>query len=79
VPASHLKACEAEGRDGASLPDCVKAYLPQPDGRFGMVFTIDRKADKPALLFLARGRRRRVVRLLLLAFAFLEREMCQRC
>jgi hypothetical protein len=55
IPVSHLKACEPEGRDGTSLPDCVKAYLPQPNGRFGMVFTIDREGDEPALLFLAFG------------------------
>jgi hypothetical protein len=55
VPVSHLKACEAEGSDGTRLPDCLKAYIPQPDGKFGMVFTIDRATDKPALLFLAFG------------------------
>ncbi len=57
APVSHLKPCEAEGRDETSLTDSVKVYLPQPDGRFGMVFTIDRKADKPALVFLAFGMR----------------------
>lgn len=55
VPRSHLRPCEAQGRDGTSLSDCAKVYLPSPDGRFGMVFTIDRKADKPALEFLAFG------------------------
>jgi hypothetical protein len=55
VPISHLKACEATGRDGTNLPDCLKAYAPQPDGKFGLVFTIDHEADKPALLFLAFG------------------------
>ena len=55
VPRSQLKPCEPEGRDGTNLPDCAKVYLPPPYGRFGMVLTIDRKADKPALLFLAFG------------------------
>lgn len=55
IPRSHLKPCEAQGSDGTNLPDCVKGYLPQPNGKFGMVFTIDRKADKPTLLFLAFG------------------------
>ena len=55
IPRSNLKPCEAEGRDGTSLPDCAKIYLPLPNGRFGMVFTIDRRADKPALEFLAFG------------------------
>jgi hypothetical protein len=55
VSRSHLKACEPEGRDGTNLPDCAKLYLPPPDGKFGMVFTIDRQANKPALVFLAFG------------------------
>ncbi len=53
IPRSHLRPCEAEGRDGTNLPQCFKAYLPQPDGRFGMVFTIDKDADEPTLVFLA--------------------------
>jgi hypothetical protein len=55
IPVSHLKPCETEGRDGTSLPDCAKVYLPYPDGHFGMVFTIDREVDKPAFVFLAFG------------------------
>jgi len=55
IPRSHLKPCEAEGRDGTNLPQCFKVYLPPPDGRFGMVFTIDGNADKPAFVFLAFG------------------------
>ncbi len=38
IPRSHLKPCEAEGRDGTELPQCFKVYVPRPDGRFGMVF-----------------------------------------
>jgi hypothetical protein len=55
IPRSRLRPCEADGRDGTNLPDCTKVYLPQPDGRFGMIFTVDRQADKPALEFLAFG------------------------
>lgn len=55
VPRSHLKRCDDEGRDGTHLPHCFKVYLPQPDGRFGMIFTIDRQADEPALVFLGFG------------------------
>lgn len=55
IPVSHLRPCETERRDGTSLPDCAKVYLPQPDGHFGMVFTIDREVNKPALVFLAFG------------------------
>jgi hypothetical protein len=55
IPRSHLRPCDEEGRDGTNLPQCFKVYVPHPDGRFGMVFTIDRKADKPTLVFLAFG------------------------
>jgi hypothetical protein len=40
VPREHLQPCDPEGRDGTLLPYCVKVYLPQPDGRFGMVFKL---------------------------------------
>jgi hypothetical protein len=55
IPISHLRPCGLEGGDGTILPDCTKVYLPRPDGRFGVIFTIDRKADKPTLVFLAFG------------------------
>jgi hypothetical protein len=32
--------CEAEGRDGTRLPACFKVYLPEPDGKFGMVLAL---------------------------------------
>lgn len=41
IPASELLACEPEARDGTRLGGCVKTYLPQPDGAWGMVFTGD--------------------------------------
>ncbi len=55
IPPSHLKPCETEGRDGTNLPQCFKVYLPHPNGRFGMIFTIDLQEDKPTLVFLAFG------------------------
>jgi hypothetical protein len=55
VPRSHLRPCGCEGRDGTRLARCFKVYLPQPAGRFGMVFTIDKRADLPTLMFLAFG------------------------
>ena len=54
IPRSHLKPCDDEGRDGTH-PHCFKVYLPRPDGRFGMVFAIDRQVDEPAFVFLAFG------------------------
>jgi hypothetical protein len=55
VLCSHLRPCETEGRDGTNLRDCAKVYLPQPSGRFGMIFTVDRDANGPALVFVAFG------------------------
>lgn len=54
----RLKACEAEGRDGARLPGCVKIYIPGPDGPWGMVFElrID-ESQRPYLACLAFGSR----------------------
>lgn len=38
VPLGQLRPCDAEGRDGTRLGGCVKVYLPEPVGSFGMVF-----------------------------------------
>ena len=56
TPARELLACDAEARDGTRLAGCVKTYLPQPDGQWGMVFTGDTDAaGKPVLVYLAFG------------------------
>jgi hypothetical protein len=57
VPVGSLRPCDAEARDGTRLGGCAKLYIPQPDGRWGAVFTIDMAASKPALLLLAVGER----------------------
>ena len=57
VPRSQLKPCEAEGRDGTRLPGCVKIYLPQPLGHFGMIFQWVIHATGPRLRYLAFGTR----------------------
>jgi hypothetical protein len=54
-PVDELYACDAEARDSTSLPGCVKVYLPAPAGRFGMVFSIERRERRLALAFLAFG------------------------
>jgi hypothetical protein len=41
IPRDELRLCEAEGTEGAELPHCLKAYLPPPAGRFGMVFQLE--------------------------------------
>lgn len=55
VPLTELHACDAEGRDGARLPESVKVYLPQPAGPFGMVFQFRKDGDALVLMFLAFG------------------------
>jgi hypothetical protein len=57
VAADSLRPCEADARDGTRLGGCTKLYIPQPDGRWGAVFTIDQEASKVALVVLAVGER----------------------
>lgn len=38
----ELLACREEGRDGTSLPGCIKAYVSWPDGPWGIVYLIVR-------------------------------------
>ena len=46
VPVDVLLVCDEEGADGTRLAHCVKVYLPPPDGKFGMVFRIERRDGK---------------------------------
>jgi hypothetical protein len=57
VAVDSLRPCEAQAHDGTQLGGCVKHYIPQPDGRWGAVFSIDQEASKPALVLLAVGER----------------------
>jgi hypothetical protein len=57
VPVRSLRPCDAEARDGTNLGGCAKLYIPQPDGRWGAVFTIEMVASKPVMLLLAVGER----------------------
>ncbi len=58
LPASELRRCEPEGRDGSRLAACVKTYLPQPAGDWGMVFIGSRSAaGRFELRCIAFGRR----------------------
>jgi hypothetical protein len=55
-PRDELLGCSTEGRDGTSLPGCVKTYVPWPTGRWGMVFEFRFDEDhRPYLAFLAFG------------------------
>lgn len=56
IDAGELQTCAAEGPDGTRLRGCVKTYLPQPAGPWGMVFGGDRDASGgPVLVCLAFG------------------------
>jgi hypothetical protein len=55
VPQNQLRLCDADGRDGTALPRCVKLYVPQPSGRFGMVFRVTQIDGQLRLAFLAFG------------------------
>jgi hypothetical protein len=57
IPRAWLRRCEAEGRDGTRLPGCVKAYIPQPAGRWGAVFAADLEDGEPVLTLIAVGER----------------------
>lgn len=50
IPASRLRACQAQGRDGTRLGGCVKTYIPWPDGRFGAVFVPVSHPERPMAL-----------------------------
>jgi hypothetical protein len=45
-----LFACDADARDGTSLPGCVKVYLPPPGGPLGLVYRLAR--NKQGRLYL---------------------------
>jgi hypothetical protein len=47
IPASRLKRCDAEGRDGTHLDGCLKTYVPWPIGRYGIVFQIVEHPIRP--------------------------------
>ncbi len=55
VPRGQLRPCDADGRDGTKLERCFKVYLPQPAGRFGMVFRIEAAEKRSQLRYLAFG------------------------
>jgi hypothetical protein len=57
VAITELKPCDAEGSDGTQLPNCVKVYLPSPDGPHGMVFEIVRIEGRLQPLYSAFGLR----------------------
>jgi hypothetical protein len=56
VPIAQLRRVAQHGHDRTILPDCMKVYVPAPDGRFGMIFMLKFQPDgRPVLMFLAFG------------------------
>jgi hypothetical protein len=62
IPVAELRLTEAKGPHGAILPQCLKVYLPPPDGPFGMVFRLMVDDTGAHLQYLAFGQRRAVSR-----------------
>lgn len=56
IPIAQLRRMAEHGHDRTVLPNCMKVYVPAPDGRFGMVFMLKFQPDgRPVLMFLAFG------------------------
>lgn len=55
VPTARLLRCAEEGEDGTRLPGCLKIYLPEPIGRFGIVFQLETHPTGLRLNYLAFG------------------------
>jgi hypothetical protein len=55
VPLDELRPCASEHPSGTSLENCLKVYLPAPDGRFGMVFEFVIRRSRPELAYLGFG------------------------
>jgi putative Mn2+ efflux pump MntP len=54
---SELLRCQTEYRHGTELSNCVKVYLPPPDGCWGMVLELVRERSSGKLAYLAFGER----------------------
>lgn len=55
---SRLKPCDEDHRDGTQLVNCVKYYVPQPAGNYGLVLNVVSHPTLPwALGIVAYGRR----------------------
>ena len=49
-PIDELRPCQTDGPEATSLPGCVKAYQPPPDGPWGIVYRIARRPGEPTFL-----------------------------
>jgi hypothetical protein len=55
VPREHLHPCEPEGRDGNNLENCLKVYVPHPNGKWGIVFEAVEVDSRLRLEFISFG------------------------
>jgi len=55
VAINDLRPCQPQGNDGTQLSNCLKVYLPAPNGRFGIVWRAKRFPTGVRLIFLAFG------------------------
>ena len=55
VAINDLRPCQPQGNDGTQLSNCLKVYLPAPNGRFGIVWRAKRFPTGLRLIFLAFG------------------------
>lgn len=52
LPATSVRRCDPEGRDGTQLPNCVKLYMPEDENKWGLVLLARRIRDRP-IVFVA--------------------------
>jgi hypothetical protein len=57
IARERLRRCETDHRDGTNLPLCMKAYLPPPDGAWGVVLQLAQDDEGWHLLAIAFGAR----------------------
>src|SRR5258708_1031578 len=50
ISRSRLHPCKPEDREGVALPGCVKTYIPDVNGAWGMVFAL--RADQERRVYL---------------------------
>lgn len=55
VQVKELRGCAGQDDDATPLPRCLKVYLPEPAGRFGMVFQLDFDPSGLRLYYVAFG------------------------
>jgi len=50
IPATRVRRCDPEARDGTRLPGCAKTYVPWGEDKWGLVFAGARHPTRPFAL-----------------------------